>query len=146
VRESANALVAITSIDPLTKPELINRTLDVEFRSLFQSGGFMQREHLERLIRARGRILSGLFNLFAREVLPGLPSARKPSTARGTTIVKRIDKYFASVDPRLSANPLILLVEVGGLEPPAPCLQSRNPTRRKPSKAVQIIPTNFMIT
>jgi hypothetical protein len=77
VRESAKALVAITSIDPLTKPELINRTLDVEFRSLFQSGGFMQREHLERLVRARGRILSGLFALFAREVLPGLRGARE---------------------------------------------------------------------
>jgi hypothetical protein len=39
VRECAKALVAITAIEPLTKPELINRTYDVEFRSLFKKPG-----------------------------------------------------------------------------------------------------------
>ena len=82
VRESSNALVAITAIEPLTKPELISRTYDVEFRAIFKRPGFMQREHLEQLVKARSRILSGLFLLFAREILPGLQSQRQEILAR----------------------------------------------------------------
>ncbi len=70
------------AIEPLTKPELISRTYDVEFRSIFKRPGFMQREHLEQLMKARSRILSGLFLLFAREVLPGLQSQRQEILAR----------------------------------------------------------------
>gem|GEM_PF-896805 len=77
VRESAKALVAITAIEPLTKPELINRTYDVEFRAIFKQRGFMQREHLTKLLEARSRILSGLFRVFAGEVLPGLDEKRR---------------------------------------------------------------------
>ncbi|MGI8784057.1 MAG: hypothetical protein ACR2L2_10475 [Acidobacteriota bacterium] len=82
VRESSNALVAITAIEPLTKSELINRTYDVEFQSVFKKAGFLQREHLAELTGARSRILSGLFNLFAWEVLPGLQGKRHDILAR----------------------------------------------------------------
>jgi hypothetical protein len=37
----------------------------------------MQKEHLTELIRHRSRVLSGLFLLFSREVLPGLQSHRQ---------------------------------------------------------------------
>jgi len=77
VRESARALVAITAIEPLTKPELINRTYDVEFRAIFKQRGFMQKEHLTKLLEGRSRILSGLFRIFAAEVLPGLDEKRR---------------------------------------------------------------------
>ncbi len=82
VRESANALVAITAIEPLTKAELINRTYDIEFHTLFKSTLFMQRERMDRLVRMRGQILSGLFQLFAREVLPGFYDHRQKILAR----------------------------------------------------------------
>ncbi len=82
VRESANALVAITAIEPLTKAELINRTYDIEFHTLFKSTPFMQRERMDRLVRMRGQILSGLFQLFAREVLPGFYDHRQKILAR----------------------------------------------------------------
>ncbi len=82
VRESANALVAITAIEPLTKAELINRTYDVEFHTLFKSTLFMQRERMDKLIRMRGQILSGLFQLFACEVLPGFYDRRQKILAR----------------------------------------------------------------
>jgi len=76
VREVAKALVAITAIEPLTQPELINRTYDIEFRSIFKRPGFMQLEHMRNLTEQRSRILSGLFKLFAWEVLPNLGSRR----------------------------------------------------------------------
>jgi hypothetical protein len=74
--------VAITAIEPLTKPELINRTYDVEFRSIFKKSGFMQSQLVEQLIKARGKILSGLFQLFAWEVLPDLQERRNETLWR----------------------------------------------------------------
>ena len=77
MREAARALVAITAIEPLSRRELITRTFEVEFSRLHQMPGFLEEDHCERLVRARGRMLSGLFELMAREVLPGLRSRRK---------------------------------------------------------------------
>jgi hypothetical protein len=115
VRESANCLVAITAIEPLTKPELINRTYDVEFRPIFKQTGFMQKEHLAQLIRHRSRILSGLFLLFSREVLPGLQSHRQE-------ILAAIQQYHSQhskqrVDSFLTLMVVILKALLKLLEP-----------------------------
>jgi len=115
VRESSNALVAITAIEPLVKSELISRAYDVEFRAIFKRPGFMQREHLGQLIKARGRILSGLFVLFAREVLPGLQSQRQEILARLQISYRQHSKQ--RVDSFLTLMVVILRALLKMLEP-----------------------------
>jgi hypothetical protein len=115
VRESAKALVAITAIEPLTKPELINRTYDIEFRSMFKQAGFMQRQHLQELVGARGRILSGLFRLFAREVLPDLEARRKEILA--DLQLRHPCHAKQRVDSFLTIMMVILRALLGVLEP-----------------------------
>ena len=117
VREASDALVAITAIEPLTKSELIGRTYDVEFRSVYKQPGFLQREHLERLIDARSRILSGLFVLFSREVLPNLQGERQAILAtlqqrhRGHA-KQRVDSFLTLMIVILRA--LLTALEPGG--------------------------------
>jgi hypothetical protein len=115
VRESAKALVAITAIEPLTKPELINRTYDVEFRSIYKRAGFMQREHLEQLTRERNRILSGLFLLFSREVMPGLQSRRREILQKVEVLYPQHSKH--RVDSFLTLMVVILRALLKMLEP-----------------------------
>lgn len=115
MRESSNALVAITAIEPLTKTELINRTYDVEFRAIYKKPGFMQREHLAELIGKRSRILSGLFQLFAWEVLPGLQSQRQEMLARIQQLYPEHSKQ--RVDSFLTLMVVILRALLKLLEP-----------------------------
>ena len=115
VREVSDALVAITAIEPLTKSELIGRTYDVEFRSLYKQPGFLQREHMERLIAARSRILSGLFVLFSREVLPNLQGERPAILA---TLQQRHRSHAKQrVDSFLTLMVVILRALLTALEP-----------------------------
>ncbi len=93
VREAARALVAVTAIEPLSKRELITRTFEVEFSTLHQMPNFYDDDHCERLARVRGRMLSGLFELMAREVLPGLRSRRRAVLARLQAIYPRHSKW-----------------------------------------------------
>jgi hypothetical protein len=107
--------VAITAIEPLTRAELINRAYDVEFKSIFQQAGFMQREHLQKIAEARSQILSGLFNLFAWEVLPGFQSKR---TALLATLQQRHTRHSKHrVDSFLTLMILILKALLKLLEP-----------------------------
>jgi len=115
VREKANCLVAITAIEPLTKPELINRTYDVEFPAMFKKNGFMQRAHLAELVRNRSRMLSGLFQLFAREVLPGLEERRQQVMIRLETLYPRHAKQ--RTDSFLTLMIVILEALLHVLEP-----------------------------
>ncbi len=115
VREASNALVAITAIEPLTKPELISRAYDVEFRSVYKRAGFLQQEHLDSLIAARSRILSGLFVLFAREVLPRLQGERQAILA---TLEQRHKGHSKQrVDSFLTLMVVIVRALLGVMEP-----------------------------
>ncbi len=87
VDEPVQALVAVTAIEPLPRGELLNRTYEVHFEKRYKQAGFIRRNHLKRIGRHRDTILSGIFKLFADEVLPGLASDRE-------TLVHRIEANF----------------------------------------------------
>lgn len=70
--ETVNCLVAITAIEPFTKPELINRTYLVEFHKKFRRNGFIDEAVSAKLIARRDSILSAWIKILAGEVLPQL--------------------------------------------------------------------------
>ena len=49
----------------------------MHFEKRFKQAGFIRRNHLKRIGRRRDYILSGIFKLFADEVLPGMASSRE---------------------------------------------------------------------
>jgi len=74
--ESPRALVLITAIEPFTKAELINRTVDIEFGKEFQSDDFIEDEVTRALIKKRDLILSAFIKLIHRDILPNLAKRR----------------------------------------------------------------------
>ncbi|MDH4319899.1 MAG: CHC2 zinc finger domain-containing protein [Desulfobulbaceae bacterium] len=75
--ESPRALVLITAIEPFTKPELINRTVDIEFGKEWQSDDFIEDEVTRALVKKRDLILSAFIKLIQKEILPNLARRRE---------------------------------------------------------------------
>ncbi len=82
---------------------------------MFKKRGFMQRAHLAELARNRSRMLSGLFQLFAREVLPGLEDRRQQVMIRLETLYPRHAKQ--RTDSFLTLMIVILEALLHVLEP-----------------------------
>jgi hypothetical protein len=82
VREKAEALVVVTAIEPFAKPELINRTLEVEFRMEAKRPGFTRSEAHREIAKHRNTILSTVFQTFSRKVLPALAEGRHTEVKR----------------------------------------------------------------
>jgi len=74
--ESPRALVLITAIEPFIKPELINRTIEIEFSKKYCSDGFIEDEVTRALIKKRDLILSAMIKLIQKDILPNLAKRR----------------------------------------------------------------------
>ena len=73
VDEKTRSLVVITAIEPFIPSELINRIIEIPFdHGQWRNPDFAPGKYRRRLLENRSRILSGLFNLFAVQVMPGL--------------------------------------------------------------------------
>lgn len=68
--EQPKALVLITAIEPFTKPELINRTYDIEFANKFKADDFVEDEVIREIIKKRDIILSAIIKFLQKEILP----------------------------------------------------------------------------
>jgi DNA primase len=68
--EQPKALVLITAIEPFTKPELINRTYDLEFSHKFKADDFVEDELIREIIKKRDVILSAILKFLQKEILP----------------------------------------------------------------------------
>jgi Zn ribbon nucleic-acid-binding protein len=77
VTEKINCLVAITAIEPFSKPELINRAFIVDFHKKWQSLDFVKDDNARLLLAKRDEILSAWIMLLADKVLPHLEERGK---------------------------------------------------------------------
>jgi DNA primase len=77
VTEKINCLVAITAIEPFSKPELINRAFIVDFHKKFQRIDFVKDDNARELLAKRDDILSAWLLLLAEKVLPSLGDRAK---------------------------------------------------------------------
>lgn len=113
LRGRPQALAAVIGIEPFVTRDLIWWSWEVECKSGLLSPEFSAREHFERIAQARSGILSGLFRLFARDVMPGLSERR-------VEVLKRLGKDFPGhpkrhLDAYLSLAALILRALMGVL-------------------------------
>ena len=72
VTEKINCLVAITAIEPFSKPELINRAFIVDFHKRYQRMDFVKDDNARELLAGRDDMLSAWLLLLAEKVLPSL--------------------------------------------------------------------------
>lgn len=72
VTEKINCLVAITAIEPFSKPELINRAFIVDFHKKWQRTDFVKDDNARELTAKRDDLLSAWLLLLAEKVLPSL--------------------------------------------------------------------------
>ena len=73
VQESPRSLVLITAIEPFTKAELINRTIDIEFnRRKFGTDEFIEDEVVREVGKKRDIIISSILRFIYKEILPDL--------------------------------------------------------------------------
>lgn len=77
VTEKINCLVAITAIEPFTKPELINRAFIVNFSKKWQRADYVDSDTERLLLARREDIVSALLLLMAEKVVPGLADRGK---------------------------------------------------------------------
>lgn len=76
VYERIDTQVVITSIEPLTHPELVNRVWEVQFSRQHRNSSAVPFRTLPNLVSARSRILSAFLLVLAREILPTLHQRR----------------------------------------------------------------------
>jgi hypothetical protein len=76
VREKCEALVVVTAIEPFAKPELVNRTLEVEFDKRYRDTKFMKSDVHLSIFEQRNTILSALFQMMAEKVIPAIADGR----------------------------------------------------------------------
>ena len=75
-KEKPKALVLITAIEPFLKPELINRTFDIEFSQKFWNEGFVEDDVMGEILKNRDKILSAVIKLISKKILPNLKERR----------------------------------------------------------------------
>jgi DNA primase len=99
VEERLKALVLVTAIEPFTKPELINRTVDIEFNKKNRKVDFLETEAIGGIISHRNTILSTLIQFISAEILPNLNERRQYITILKTEYKghskDRTDEYFS---------------------------------------------------
>jgi len=76
--QKLNTLVMITSIEPFPGrlPELINRTFVLLLESEFSQHGYMHDECMREITKNRSMILSAIFKMLTKDVLPRLHERR----------------------------------------------------------------------
>ncbi len=71
-KEKPKALVLVTAIEPFTKSELINRTIEIEFSQKFKTDDFFEDEVTRELLKKRDLIISSILKLITKKILPHL--------------------------------------------------------------------------
>jgi DNA primase len=99
VTESPKALVLVTAIEPFIKPELINRTVELEFKKDFRQDGFVKDECFRALEKDRDMILSSIIKFVSEKILPNLSERSEylkvlRKQFRGHA-KDRVDEYYA---------------------------------------------------
>ncbi len=84
--------------------EISKWTFQVECRREFQEDYFLESEHFVEVIRFRSRILSGIFRLMARKVVPRLDERR-------VLVLDKLSKHHPG-HPRNQLDPFLALVTV----------------------------------
>ena len=72
IQEKPKSLVLITAIEPLEEPELINRTVDIEFSKKWKRQDFVESSVLRAISKQRDSILSDILKLIQADILPNL--------------------------------------------------------------------------
>ena len=105
IEEMPKSLVLVTAIEPFTKPELINRTFDIEFGNKWKSENFIEDEVVRRIMKKRDLIMSSIIKFIQSEILSNLEKRRE-----FITILKREYKGHAKnrTDEFLAMMMLIL--------------------------------------
>lgn len=100
IQEKPKSLVLITAIEPLVEPELINRTVDIEFSQKHASKEFIKSAVLMDIAQERENMLSAILKLIQAEILPGMAEGIRMKLAilkdeyRGHS-KDRVDEYMA---------------------------------------------------
>jgi DNA primase len=81
IQEKPRSLVLITAIEPLEEPELINRTIDINFSKRHKKDGFIESEALRGLVKHRDSIISAILKLIQRDILPNFSDDLKANLA-----------------------------------------------------------------
>jgi hypothetical protein len=76
VEKYVDCMVIITAIEPLDKPELINRTYDIKFDKEFKRAGFIEDVAITAIQKNRNKILSAFFKIFSNDILPNIDRLR----------------------------------------------------------------------
>ncbi len=71
-QEKPKSMVMVTAIEPFIQAELINRTFAVNFAKRYHNPSFVDDEITRQIIRHRDYILSGIFGIIQRDILPNL--------------------------------------------------------------------------
>ena len=77
IQEKPRSLVLITAIEPLEEPELINRTIDINFSKQHKKAGFIESEALRGLTKHRDSIMSAILMFIQRDILPNIDEGLK---------------------------------------------------------------------
>ena len=100
VQEKPRSLVLITAIEPLEEPELINRTVDINFGKQHKHDRFIETEALRGLVKHRDSIMSAILMLIQRDILPNMDEGLKANLGILKKEYKghsksRVDEYIA---------------------------------------------------
>jgi DNA primase len=100
VQEKPKSLVLITAIEPLEEPELINRTIDIEFSKAHRSDDFVESSVLREIGKRREVIVSAILKLIQKDILPNLEAGIKKyllilKTSHKDHSKDRADEYIA---------------------------------------------------
>ena len=77
VQEKPKSLILITAIEPLEEPELINRTIDIEFSKAHRTEDFVESTVLREIGKHRQDIISAILKLLQKDILPDLETGIK---------------------------------------------------------------------
>ncbi len=76
-KEKPKALILVTAIEPFLKPELINRTIEIEFNARFKNDGFVEDEVIGNIQKNRDLMMSCILKLVATQIIPNLTERKK---------------------------------------------------------------------
>ncbi|KPA19772.1 DNA primase, partial [Candidatus Magnetomorum sp. HK-1] len=77
VYEKVNSQGIITGIEPFEKDELIQRTIELDFKKDYWGNAFSQTEITEEIKQNRNKILSGIIKMISFDILPDFKEKRK---------------------------------------------------------------------
>ena len=110
IAETYEALIMVTGIEPFTLGEIINRCFEMLCSEERKSKGFIEHDHIDKMLAHRSEILSAIFMFIAKHVLPTITAVREEAMQRlnmGENSKGRMNEYFSLVMTILKA-----LVEV----------------------------------